>query len=151
MMDNRETLATLNDLIETCRDGEYGFRECAEQVRAPELRQLLARRAEDCRQAAVALQEEMVRLGGMPQKGGTALGALHRGWVAVKAMLSTYEDAALLEECERGEDAALARYRAALRRPLPESVRMVIERQCDGVQRNHDQVKLLRDSLKARF
>jgi hypothetical protein len=38
----------------------------------------------------------------------------------------------------------------ALRQPLPESVRMLVERQCDGVQRNHDQVRALRDSMKVR-
>jgi uncharacterized protein (TIGR02284 family) len=150
MMDNRDTLWTLNDLIEVCKDGEYGFRQCAEQVKAPELRQLLARRADDCHAAAAALQNEVVRLGGTPDTGGSAAGALHRGWVAVRATLSTYEDVALLEECERGEDAALERYRMALRQPLPESVRMLVERQCDGVQRNHDQVKALRDSVKVR-
>ena len=150
MMDNQDTLSTLNQLIETCKDGEYGFQQCAEHVKAPELRQLLARRANDCREAAVALQNEVQRLGGTPETHGSTSGTLHRGWVAVRAKLSGYEDAALLEECERGEDAALARYRAALRQPLPESVRMLIERQCDGVQRNHDQVKALRDSLKVR-
>lgn len=150
MMDNPDTLSTLNDLIETCKDGEYGFQQCAEHVKAPELRQLLARRANDCRDAATALQNEVQRLGGKPETHGSATGALHRGWVAVRAKLSTFEDAALLEECERGEDAALARYRAALRQPLPESVRMLIERQCDGVQRNHDQVRALRNSLKVR-
>lgn len=150
MMDNRDTLSTLNELIETCKDGEYGFRQCAEHVRAAELRQLLVRRADDCREAATELQNEVVRLGGTPDTHGSASGALHRGWVAVRAKLSTLEDVALLEECERGEDAALARYRAALRHALPESVRMLVERQCDGVQRNHDQVKALRDSLRVR-
>lgn len=150
MMDNADILSTLNTLIETCKDGEYGFQECAEHVKAPELRQLLSRRSRDCHDAAIALQNEVLRLGGKPDTGGSAAGALHRGWVAVRARLSTYEDAALLAECERGEDAALARYRDALRQPLPESVRMLIERQCDGVQRNHDQVRSLRDSLKMR-
>jgi uncharacterized protein (TIGR02284 family) len=150
MMDNRDTLVALNTLIETCKDGEYGFRQCAEHVEAHELRQLLARRADDCQGAAATLQAEVQRLGGSPEAGGSASGALHRGWVAVRALLSTYDDVALLEECERGEDAALARYRAVLRQPLPESVRMLVEHQCDGVQRNHDQVRALRDALRVR-
>ncbi len=33
-MDNKEVVSTLNDLIETCKDGEYGFRECAEHAKS---------------------------------------------------------------------------------------------------------------------
>ena len=44
----------------------------------------------------------------------------------------------------------LARYRKALKEDeLPPAIRAVIVRQSLGVQRNHDQIKLLRDRLKA--
>ncbi len=55
----------------------------------------------------------------------------------------------MLDECERGEDAALARYRKALKETLPADVRSILERQYQGAQRNHDQIKALRDALKA--
>ena len=32
-MDNKDTISVLNDLIETCKDGEKGFLECAETFR----------------------------------------------------------------------------------------------------------------------
>ncbi len=41
----------LNDLIETSKDGEYGFRACAEEVESDAAKQLFASRAEQCRQA----------------------------------------------------------------------------------------------------
>ena len=70
--------------------------------------------------------------------------------VAVRASLTGYTDQAMLEECERGEDAALARYRKALRDDtLPEPLRALIQRQEMGVQRNHDQIKALRDRIKS--
>ncbi|EWS57004.1 hypothetical protein X551_00138 [Methylibium sp. T29] len=56
-------------------------------------------------------------------------------------------DHALLEECERGEDAALARYRKALKQQLPIDVQQTLGRQLLGVQSNHDQIKALRDSV----
>jgi hypothetical protein len=31
-MDNDDVIDTLNKLIETCKDGEFGFRACAEHV-----------------------------------------------------------------------------------------------------------------------
>jgi uncharacterized protein (TIGR02284 family) len=119
-------------------------------VKSTDLRDLFLRRAEDCRAAAGELQTLVVEYGGKPDSGGSATGALHRGWVAVRGSLAGYSDQAMLEECERGEDAALARYRAALREDgLPEAVRAVIARQQLGVQANHDQIKRLRDIDKA--
>ena len=75
-------------------------------------------------------------------------GAMHRGWVSVKGTLGGYSDQAMLDECERGEDAALARYRKALKQNLPPEIKAVVERQAQGVQRNHDQIKALRDGFK---
>ena len=73
------------------------------------------------------------------------------GWVKVVDALTGSSDKAILDECERGEDAALARYRAALKKEdLPADVRAVIVRQQEGVQRNHDQVKALRDGYAAK-
>ena len=56
----------------------------------------------------------------------------------------------MLEECERGEDAAVARYRKALNAALPADVRALLERQAQGAKRNHDEVRALRDSYAQR-
>lgn len=148
-MSNDEVIDTLNDLIETCKDGEYGFRSCAEHCKSPDLKQLFMDRAGDCQRGAGELQGLVAQLGGTPDTGGSASGAMHRGWVAVKATLSTYDDKAMLEECERGEDAALARYRDALAKPLPANIHAIVDRQYQGVRRNHDQVRQWRDRVRA--
>jgi uncharacterized protein (TIGR02284 family) len=146
---NDEVIDALNDLIETCKDGEYGFNECADHTRSPELRTLFRNRALECQEAAAELQREVARYGGTPDAGGSVSGALHRGWVSARSALSTHTDQAMLEECERGEDAAVTRYRKALQRDLPVEVRELIARQFEGVQRNHDQIKALRNSYAA--
>lgn len=148
-MTNQEVIAKLNDLIETCKDGEYGFGACAEHVRSQELKTVFTQRARDCRQAADDLQSHVASLGGKPDKGGSASGALHRGWVAVRGTLSGYSDLAMLEECERGEDVAMVRYREVLESDLPIGAKAVVERQYQGVKRNHAQVRQLRDRMKA--
>lgn len=149
-LDNRNVVSTLNDLIETCRDGEYGFATCAEHAQSEQIRGLFRNRAQDCRAGALELQNLVRECGGTPDEGGTATGAMHRGWVAVLGTVAGESDKRMLEEAERGEDAALARYRKALREDdLPPTVRNVIERQMGGVQRNHDQVKALRDRATA--
>ena len=143
-----DLIDTLNDLLESCRDGEFGFRECAAHTKAPDIQSLLGRRADDCHAGALELQSLIKQLGGKPEEGGSVTGALHRGWVSVKGTLAGYSDQAMLDECERGEDAALARYRKALKQNLPAEAKAVVERQAQGVQRNHDEIKALRDSLR---
>lgn len=144
-MANKDVIGILNRLIETSKDGEYGFRIAAEHLHSMETKRLFTARAEECRLAAGELQTLVMDLGGSAEEGGTATGAIHRGWVAVKNKLAGYTDLAILEEAERGEDIALARYRDALEESLPLSVRALVQRQFEGVQRNHRLVRDLRD------
>jgi len=147
--DRDDVIDVLKDLVETCFDGEYGFRTCADQAKRADIKSLLMQRAEDCKRGAQELAGEIHKLGGKVSEGGSAMGAVERGWVAVKSTLSKYDDKAVLEECERGEDNAMARYRKALKKQLPANIKLVVERQLQGVQRNHDQIKMLRDQFKA--
>lgn len=147
--DNDEVIDTLNDLLDSCRDGEYGFNTSAEHTKSADLKAMLVRHASECRTAGEELQTIIRQLGGEPDEGGSMSGALHRGWVSVRGTLSGYSDQAMLDECEHGEDAAVARYRKALKETLPSAIRSVVERQAQGAQRNHDQVRVMRDALKA--
>ena len=149
-MDNQETIGVLNDLIETSKDGEKGFRECAEDLKNPQLKTTMVQRAQDCATAAAELQQLVRSLGGDPETSGSMAGDLHRRWVDLKSMVTGKDDEAILNECERGEDVALKSYRKALDKDLPADIRVVVQRQFQGVQRNHDQVKALRDAERAR-
>lgn len=144
-----DAIDVLKDLVECCKDGEYGFRESAEQVKRQDLKTLFLQRADDCRSGAQQLNQLIRECGGTAEEGGSAMGAMHRGWVSIKSKLTSYDDKAVLEECERGEDNAKARYKKALEKNLPPNIRQVVERQYQGVQRNHDQVKMLRDQFRA--
>ena len=148
-MTDKDTVATLNDLIETSKDGEYGFNACAEHLRDTSLKQSMLTRAAECRTAVTELQGLVVQHGGDAATHGSAAGAVHRGWVAVKGTLSGYSDVAVLDECERGEDVAMDKYRAALQKELPPAVRTLVERQYEGVKRNHAQVRMLRNQARA--
>ncbi len=148
-MANDDIIDQLNKLIETCKDGEYGFRTSADHVKSPDLREVFLNRAADCQGAAGELQGVVARLGGAPDSRSSASGALHRGWVAVIGKLSGYSDEKILNECERGEDAALKRYRAALKQPLPTDIMDIVQKQYEGAERNHDQIRTLRDQVHA--
>ena len=142
-------ISILNDLIETSKDGEKGFRTSAEDTRNGELKSVFVARAQDCAKAAADLQQLVTRLGGNPESGGSVAGAVHRGWVNLKSSVTDRSDLAILEECERGEDVAKAHYRKALEADLPDDIRGIVQRQYDGAVRNHDQVRDLRDRYRS--
>ncbi|HUR89776.1 MAG TPA: PA2169 family four-helix-bundle protein [Ramlibacter sp.] len=146
--DSDDVIDLLQDLVECSLDGEYGFRACAEQCKRQDLKAMFLQRADDCRRGAQELNEQIRASGGRVEEHGSTAGALHRGWVAVKSALSTYDDKAVLEEAERGEDNAKARYAKALQKPMPPHLKLIVESQMEGVRRNHDQVKMLRDQFR---
>ena len=148
-MDKSDVVDVLNDLVEVSKDGEYGFTEAAEHAKSAEIKATLASRAADCASGAAELQRLVAAYGGEPEDSGSAAGALHRGWVSVRSVLTTKDDLAVLEEAERGEDSALKKYREAASKNLPADVQAVIRKQLQGTQANHDQIKSLRDRVKA--
>ena len=148
-MSSDDVVSVLNDLIETSKDGEKGFRVCAEDLKDPKLKASFTQRAEECAQAAAELQGMVRDRGGDPEKHSSMAGELHRRWVDLKSMVTGKSDEAILNECERGEDVAKKSYKKALEKELPADVRAVVERQYQGVLRNHDQVKALRDAARA--
>lgn len=148
-MANDDVVSTLNDLIETSKDGEDGFRQCAEQASDPTLKSFFANRAQSCAAAVLELQQLVRNHGGKPETSSGIGGTLHRRWMDVKTLLTGKDDKAVLQECERGEDYAKSSYQSALQKDLPPEVRIVIEKQYQGVLKNHDQVKSLRNQYGA--
>jgi uncharacterized protein (TIGR02284 family) len=148
-MNHSDVTDTLNSLVETCKDGEYGFSACAEQAKSANLKTLFSQRAAECRLAAQQLQALVATEGEKPDTGGTVSGALHRGWVAVRGTLSGFSEVAMLDECERGEDIAKAAYQKAIDKGLPVDVETLVTRQYEGVLRNHKQIRALRDAARA--
>ncbi|HJV79799.1 PA2169 family four-helix-bundle protein [Noviherbaspirillum sp.] len=147
-MDNDEVISTLNKLIETSKDGEEGFRSCADNASDPQLKTFFSNRAQTCTAAVIELQELVRAYGGDPENSSDLGSALHRRWVDIKGLVTGKNDRAVLKECERGEDVAVASYRSALDKNLPADVRSVVEKQFHGVLKNHDQVKSLRDQYR---
>jgi len=66
----------------------------------------------------------------------------------VKSAVTGRDAKAILEECERGEDYAKARYADVLKRDLPTQLREIVQRQYEGVLSNHDRIRRLRDQYK---
>jgi uncharacterized protein (TIGR02284 family) len=138
-----DAIATLNHLIETCRDGEEGFRTAAESVGSARLRRLFESYAEQRARFAAELEAAVHALGGQAQTTGSIAGAVHRGWMNVKSAVTGRDDAAVVAAAERGEDVAVKAYERALTGGLPDAVQPVVARQLADIRAVHDRVREL--------
>jgi uncharacterized protein (TIGR02284 family) len=148
-MNNDKVIGILNDLVETCRDGQEGFKEAGENATSPELKRFFADASLERARFVGELQTEVRAMGGDPEKTGSTAGALHRTWIWVKGTLTGKDDESILNEAERGEDSAVKAYEDALREALPANCRTMLENQYREVRQAHDRVKRMRDSRSA--
>jgi uncharacterized protein (TIGR02284 family) len=143
---NVDVIATLNGLIETCKDGLEGFKLAAEELERTDLKTLFYEFSQQRARFFGELQSLVSQLGGDPEESGSFAGTVHRGWMNLKTALIGKDEAAILNECERGEDSAKNAYKEALQTALPANVVDVLQTQYASVQAAHDRVKALRDA-----
>ncbi|HEX8138305.1 MAG TPA: PA2169 family four-helix-bundle protein [Pyrinomonadaceae bacterium] len=147
---NEAVVSTLNDLIETCRDGQQGFQTAAEGVKSGDLKTLFLNYAQQRAQFIAELQTEVRQLGGKPEETGSVAGSLHRGWLNIKAAVTGQDEKAVISEVERGEDTSVASYREALgKEELPADIRAIVERQLAAVKEAHDRVRAIEQAAGA--
>jgi len=136
----------LKNLAEVSRDGQKGFAAAAEGVKDAKLRGVFETASRRCALGAKELEDEVANLGGSVPTEGAISAAFHQAWTNLKNAITGGDDKAILEQCERGEDAAKAACQTALKEDVPPYVHDMIERQYKGVVENHDLIKQLRDA-----
>jgi uncharacterized protein (TIGR02284 family) len=148
-LDNNDVVSTLNNLIETCKDGQNGFQTASEGVKNSELKTLFLTYSQQRAQFAGELQAEVRRLGGDPENSGSVAASLHRGWINIKSTVTGEDEGAVIAECERGEDSAVRNYKEALEAGLPQDVRSIVETQYAQVKQAHDRIRGLEKASSA--
>ena len=144
-----DTISTLNSLIETCKDGELGFKTAADGLQSADVKAKFLEYSRQRAEMARELQAEVRRLGGDPEKSGSMSGTMHRGWLDIKSAVTGKDDHAIIAEAERGEDVAKAAYENALKEStLDTSARSIVQQQSTKVRQAHDAVRDLRDRQK---
>ena len=138
-MTDRLEHVVLNSLIETCRDGERGFRLAAEQVADAGLKSLFLECAAQRARFASELLPHAQRLGGTGATDGTTAAALHRGWMTLENRLR-HDDQVVVHEVERGDAASLRVYVDALNGMVPPETRDLIQRQLDELEESHARI-----------
>jgi uncharacterized protein (TIGR02284 family) len=149
MAQQKEIISTINNLIETLKDGQEGFKQAAEAVNDINLKSLLYEFSQQRARFASELQSQAMSLGeSKPEESSSTAGAMHRAWINLKSAVTSGDDHAILAECERGEDSAVKEYEEALKIDLPAPLDDIVSREYAEVKNAHDRIKSVRDATK---
>jgi uncharacterized protein (TIGR02284 family) len=122
----KQKVEALNHLIQTCNAGEDGFHQAAEELLKKEYRMLAFSTAFKRHEFANALEKEVLKLGGTPEDHATIQAGVHRFWMNVRHVINQRNDSVVLNECMRGEEAALKAYQDVFEaKSLPEIEEML--------------------------
>ena len=146
-MNNTEVIFMLNNLIETCGRGQKGFQNAAESIQNSEFRRLFNIFSQQRVQFITELVSEVHRLGGDTSK-VTNAAPRTRNTVPFRisaAMKSAgaRDEATIIGECQREEEAAVNDYQEALKADLPLDVQYVVKRQYMDIKDAFDRIRIL--------
>ena len=143
-----EVQTKLNNILEKTYDAEKGFKKAAEHAKSTDLKTFFKRKADERYNFGHDLKSEIVRYGQDFEKGGSATGAMHRGWMDVKAWFSADNDESMLEEPITGEKAAVEEYKAVLNEvSLPTTTTTLLTQQMNKISTDLNSIKRLEDVL----
>ena len=148
-MEAKATQVLLNELVETLKDGQKGYADAMTDVEDSSLKDTFRKYAAQRAEYITEIEDQMFKLNLKPDEGSSITGTVHRAWIDLKSALTSKDNNAVLNECERGEDYAVKAYQTALKaQDLPSPIKSVIEKQYQGVQEAHSTIRSLRDSSK---
>jgi uncharacterized protein (TIGR02284 family) len=146
-MEAKATQALLNELVETLKDGQKGYADAMTDVEDARLKDTFKKYAAQRSEYITEIEDQMFKLNLKPDESGSVTATVHRAWIDLKAALTSKDNDAVLNECERGEDYAVKAYQTALKaQDLPTPVKSVIEKQYQGVQEALNTIKSLKTS-----
>ncbi len=152
MIQNKESVEILNDLIEIHNDRITGYDRAIKESTEEnaDLKQLFEHMISESHECKMALATEVLVLKGETAEGTTNSGKIYRVWMDVKAIFTGHDRHAILANCEKGEDAAQAAYKTALAdENLPKYLHDMVAGQQAKLKFSHDKIKMLRDMQKS--
>ena len=147
-----DTIRHLNDLTETCKDGELGYLTAAEDARNTQLASVFSDYSKQRGQFAHALQTEVERLGGKSTDSGTLTATVFRGWINVKSALTGGDGGAIIAACESGEEVAVGAFELVANMDITGPAKLLVEKQGRQIQEAHAHLlRLLAETSRADF
>ncbi len=144
-----DEISTLNTLIATTIDSVNGYQNSAEDIDNGRFAEIFRERANERQRVVSELQNEVRRLGGEPEDGGSFMGKTHQRFEDLKAAITGGDDQAIVNEVERGEDYLKGKFEAALNGgTLSGESRSVVETCYQSVRQGHDQMSQLKHGME---
>ena len=140
----------LNDLVKINNDRVDGYKKAIDNLEADDadLKVVFQEKINESQTFHSELSAEVALLGEKIATGTMALGKIYRAWMDVGAFLTGGERKVVLNNCERGEDAAIVAYNSALESDeLSSTQREILLSQLQIIKLSHNEIKALRDVL----
>jgi len=146
-MNNNEVISILNGLVETCKPGDEVFRGAAENIRNSEFRRLFNIFAQQRTQFVSELQAEVHRLGGdvgtVAEPPAATTSSKTIPFIRPSSTPEFRDEASIIAQCQREEEAAVNDYQEALKADLPLDVQYVVKRQYMDIKDAYDRIRIL--------
>jgi uncharacterized protein (TIGR02284 family) len=148
MEKGNEFVSVVHHLIERCKDGVKGYKHAADDIEDQDLKSLFRDFSVQRDTMITELQNELHQMGKTDDESSSMEGTVHRTWMDLSSALLAKDRQQVLNECERGEDYAVAAYDKAMKADLPGNLKNIVEKQYHQVKQAHDRIRDLRDQGK---
>lgn len=143
---NKDLVDRLGDVLDRNIDAQKGYAKAAENADSRALQAFFQRKSTERENFNMELATSLKTAYGVLDRDGSAKGTLHRAWMDVKNMFSADSDEAMLEECIRGDKAAIEEYTELLEETgLPLEVSAVVRNHMLKLRTDLNKVKSLED------
>jgi uncharacterized protein (TIGR02284 family) len=142
-MNNEKIVEALNSLTEVCMESRERFRVAAQEVGNNEFRRLFNVFTQQRAQFISELQAEVHRLGGPLIDDGKLSEAIDRARASIRTAAAQGDEAAIIADCQAGEDASVCSYRDISKTGLPLDVQYVVRRQYMDIKDAYDRLRIL--------
>lgn len=137
----------LNDMVEVLNDGKKFYREAAQKVARPDLKNLFERMAVTKAAIAADLKGKIIIKGEQPDTNGSISGSLRKAYAEVIAKFSSNPDATYIEQLEAFEDRILHTFKEAAEECKDPAVQAIVQKHMAEVVRDHNDMRNLKRSV----
>jgi len=151
MATQTKTSEAIKDLIVINNDRHEGYKTASGETKESDLKELFNKYSMQSNGFARELRQFVPAGEDQPKRDETKnTGKLYRTWMDLKSAVTSGNRKAILSSCEFGEDAAKKHYEDALKNTdeIPTEALEIVRKQKEELQKAHDRIKALRDSVK---
>ena len=136
----------LNKLLEKTYDAEKGYKKAAEHTENSVLKSFFNKKSTQRHDFGNDLKNEIMSFGQKIEKDASLTSAAHRTWMDVKALISSNNSEAMIEEAIRGEKASIEEYKdVLLETSLPQSTAIILKQQLNQIEMDLAKEKVMEE------